>query len=114
MPQPAPHADPHEVVFDALGSPIRRAIVRLLASGPRSVGDIAAEFPVSRPAVSKHLRILEDAALVSYTRQGNRNLFQLEQRGFAHARDWLDGFWDEALARFVLVAENTSPRRGPT
>lgn len=99
-----------EEVFDALGNPVRREIMRLLAPGPRPVGEIAAELPVSRPAVSKHLRILEDAKLVVHDKQGNRNVFRLHPAGFEAARQWLEAFWDDALARFTLVAENTSPR----
>lgn len=100
-----------ERALGALGNPVRRAIVRMLAGGPRPVGAIAAELPVSRPAVSKHLRVLERARLVGFEREGNRNVFRLEAEGFESARRWLDAFWDEALARFALVAENTEPRR---
>ena len=95
-------------VFDALGNPMRRAIVRLLAPGPQPVGAIAAQLPVSRPAVSKHLRVLQSAELVAYERRGNRNPFRLQPMGFEAARRWLDQFWDVALARFVMVAENTA------
>ena len=97
-----------ERVFDALGTPARRQIALILAQGPRSVGAIAAQLPVSRPAVSKHLRILENAGLVTFDKQGTRNIFRLERTGFDAARGWLDAFWDDALARFTLLAENTS------
>ncbi len=100
-----------EEVFDALGNPVRREIMRILAPGPRPVGEIADELPVSRPAVSKHLRILEEANLVAHDKQGNRNVFRLHPEGFEAARKWLEAFWDDALARFVLVAENTRPRQ---
>lgn len=100
----------HEEVFDALGNPVRREIMRILAPGPRPVGEIAAVLPVSRPAVSKHLRVLENAQLVAHDKQGNRNVFRLERVGFDAARQWLEEFWDEALARFAMVAENTRPR----
>ena len=95
-----------EATLDALGSPTRRQIVRLLAPGPKSVGEIAAELPVSRPAVSKHLRLLETAELVAHRSEGNRNVFQLRRSGFDSARDWLESFWDDALARLKLEAEN--------
>ena len=95
------------LVFDALGNPVRRGIIRLLAERPRTVGSIAAEFPISRPAISKHLQVLEGAALVRHRRVGTRNEFRLDQEGFAGARDWLDQFWDDALARLALVAGNT-------
>jgi len=88
-----------ESAFDALGNPIRRRIVRILAKGPRPVGAIAAALPVSRPAVSKHLQLLESARLVTHVRAGNRNVFELERAGFEVTRRWLDTFWDDALAR---------------
>jgi len=94
-------------VLDALGNPVRRQILALLSTGTKAVGKIAAELPVSRPAVSKHLQILERAELVSCQRQGNRSLFRLRAQGFADARSWLDAYWDEALGRFAMVAENT-------
>jgi DNA-binding transcriptional ArsR family regulator len=96
------------MALDALGNPIRRKIVALLSPGAQPVGVLAAQLPVSRPAVSKHLRVLENAELVTCERQGNRNLYRLDAQGFAAARGWLDSFWDEALARFAMVAENTS------
>jgi DNA-binding transcriptional ArsR family regulator len=98
--------------LDALGNPVRRRILALLSPGPKAVGAIAAQLPVSRPAVSKHLQILEKAELVSSERQGNRNLFRLQAQGFADARSWLDAYWDEALQRFAMVAENTKDRSG--
>jgi DNA-binding transcriptional ArsR family regulator len=97
--------------FDALGNPTRREIIGLLYERQRSVGELAEELPVSRPAVSKHLRLLEDAGLVACEARGNRNVYWLEARGFEGARSWLDRFWDEALARIKLMAENTRPRR---
>lgn len=95
-----------DIVLDALGSPTRRRILELLGDGPRPVGEIAAALPVSRPAVSKHLRLLEAAELVEFEASGTRNVYRLEQAGFDAARDWLGGFWDEALARFAMLAEN--------
>ena len=97
-----------DAIFDALGNPMRRSIVRILAPGPQSVGQIAGRLPISRPAVSKHLRLLENAGLVTHLQQGNRNMFRLERRGFEEARSWLQGFWDEALTRFAFIAENTA------
>ena len=94
-----------ELTLDALGNPVRREIIRLLLPGPRSVGNIATELPVSRPAVSRHLRILEKAELVGHSGEGRRNLFYLKRAGFENARTWLDSFWDEALERFAAIAE---------
>ena len=98
--------------LDALGDPTRRQIFELLRSGPRSVGDLASGLPVSRPAVSQHLRVLEEVGLVSHERAGTRNLYELESSGVAVLRDWVDGFWTEALSRFKAAAEETSRTGG--
>ena len=95
-----------ERTLDALGSPTRRPIICLLAPGSKSVGEIAAVLPVSRPAVSKHLRILENAHLVAFEQQGNKNVFRLDPNGFEVAKGWLESFWDEALEEFVSLADN--------
>ena len=97
--------------LDVLGNPIRREILGLLSARQRSVGELAEQLPVSRPAVSKHLRLLEDGGFVTCSAQGNRNLYRLEARGFDEARSWLDRFWSDALARFKITAENTVPRK---
>lgn len=91
-------------VLDALGSQIRRDILALLREGPLPVGSIAGRLPVSRPAVSKHLRILQEADLVTYNASGRRNIFCLKPAGFRAARVYLDLFWDEALANFQQAA----------
>lgn len=91
--------------LDALGDPTRRLVFELLRSGPRSVGDLAAELPVSRPAVSQHLRILQDVGLVTHRRNGTRHLYELDSAGVSVLREWVDGFWSEALARFKAVAD---------
>lgn len=93
-------------VFDALGNPVRRQIVAHLASEPMSVARLAAAFTVSRPAISRHLAVLEDAGLVTHTAAGTRNVYALDAAGFAATRAALDSFWDDAEARFRLVAEN--------
>ena len=98
---------PADRVLDALGNPVRRQIVVLLAQGPRAVGALAAEFPISRPAVSKHLRLLEGAGLVRHRAAGTANVFELDQAGFLVARRWLDDFWREGLADFKALAEAT-------
>lgn len=92
-------------ILDALGHQTRRDILALLRVAPRPVGDIAEQLPISRPAVSKHLRILESAGLVEYTSSGTRNIFRLRPSGFELARAYLDGFWDEALANFQRLAD---------
>lgn len=91
--------------MDALGHQTRRAILGRLQNGPLAVGALAADLPISRPAVSKHLRILEEARLVAHTSKGASNIFYLDQQGFQAARAYLDSFWDEALTRYQRVAE---------
>jgi len=98
--------------LDALGDRTRRQVFELLQQGPRSVGDLAADLPVSRPAVSQHLRVLEEAGLVTHRRQGTRNLYELDSAGVRALRDWVDGFWNEALARFKAAAESRSQTGG--
>jgi DNA-binding transcriptional ArsR family regulator len=91
--------------LDALGDGTRRRVFELLREGPTSVGDLAADLPVSRPAVSQHLRVLEDARLVTHRREGTRNLYELDAAGVRRLREWTETFWDDALARFKAVAE---------
>jgi DNA-binding transcriptional ArsR family regulator len=69
------------------------------------VGELAASLPVSRPAVSQHLRVLESAGLVTHRKNGTRHLYELDRNGVVALRSWVDGFWDEALARFKAVAD---------
>jgi DNA-binding transcriptional ArsR family regulator len=90
--------------LDALGNPVRRAILHQLRAGPRSVGEIAATLPVSRPAVSRHLRVLEDAGLVQNRDEGTRNIYSIRMHGFASVREFIDEFWDTALARLEELA----------
>lgn len=90
---PRPHA------LDALGNPVRREILRRLKAGPQSVGQLADRFPVSRPAISRHLRLLQDAGLVEPRREGTRSMYAVRVQGFASVRDYLDDFWDTALSR---------------
>jgi DNA-binding transcriptional ArsR family regulator len=87
--------------LDALGDPTRRAIVELLSAGPSPVGRLADRLPVSRPAVSQHLRVLKDAGLVSSDAVGTRRLYRLDPRGPAELRAYLDRFWTTALASFA-------------
>jgi DNA-binding transcriptional ArsR family regulator len=89
----------------ALADPTRRAVFDRLRRGPRSVAEIAAGLPVSRPAVSQHLRALKDARLVHFERQGTQNLYAVNPAGLAALRAYLDSFWDDVLAQFALAAE---------
>ena len=91
--------------MDALGDPTRRAIFEQLRRGPRAVGEIAGKLPVSRPAVSQHLRVLKEAGLVTERRDGTRRLYRLDPDGLGELRDYFDQFWDAALADFKATAE---------
>ena len=88
-------------VFDALGDPIRRQIIARLRPGPTPVGKLADQLTIGRPAVSKHLRVLEGAGLVRHESRGTRNLYALAPEGMAVAQQWLVGMWDTALAAYV-------------
>ncbi|MCU1370456.1 MAG: ArsR family transcriptional regulator [Ilumatobacteraceae bacterium] len=101
----APAGDP----FAALGDPNRRAIVALLGSGERAVGELADSLPISRPAVSRHLRLLKEAGLVVEARHGTRRIYRLDDEGLESVAAFLTLAWGEAAARFRLVAENTEP-----
>lgn len=100
--------------MDALGHQTRRDILALLRAAPRPVGDIAGQLPISRPAVSKHLRILERAGLVEHIPSGTRNIFRLRSAGFESARAYLDSFWDQALANFQHIAERQADQHEPS
>jgi DNA-binding transcriptional ArsR family regulator len=97
--------------FDALGDPNRRAIVELLGAGGRTVGEIADALPISRPAVSRHLRLLKNAGLVIDEPRGTRRIYQLHDKGVEAVQAYLAEVWGEAAARFRLLAENTEPER---
>jgi DNA-binding transcriptional ArsR family regulator len=95
----------YQNAFSALGDPTRRRIFETLASRPRPVGELAEGLPVSRPAVSQHLRVLRDAGLVSDTKVGSRRLYRVNPDGVAGMRAYLDRFWTDALAAFAGAAE---------
>jgi DNA-binding transcriptional ArsR family regulator len=101
----APAGDP----FEALGDPNRRAIVELLGSGGRSVRELADDLPISRPAVSRHLRLLKEAGLVVEESQGTRRIYSLHVRGVQAVEEYLTEVWGDVVARFRLLAENTEP-----
>jgi DNA-binding transcriptional ArsR family regulator len=108
-PQPAARnaGDP----FEALGDPNRRAILAMLGEGGRSVGQIAAELPISRPAVSRHLRVLREARLVTEEAVGTRRIYRLHEDGIDAVRGYLEQVWGDAATRFRLMAANTRQRR---
>ncbi len=89
----------------ALADPTRRAVFERLRAGPRTVGEIAEGLPVSRPAVSQHLRVLEGAKLVGARREGTRRIYRVDQAGLALLRSYLDSFWTDVLEAFRLEAE---------
>lgn len=93
--------------LDALGDPTRRAIFERLAQGPLAVGDVARGLPVSRPAVSQHLKVLKDVGLVSDRAEGTRRLYQVDPAGLAALRAYFDAFWTDALDAFRIAAEQT-------
>jgi DNA-binding transcriptional ArsR family regulator len=95
VPQNRARGDP----FDALGDPHRRAILELLRGGERSVGEIAGQLPISRPSVSRHLRLLTDAGLVTADPRGTRRLYRLHHRGVDAVRDYLRRVWGEPAKR---------------
>jgi DNA-binding transcriptional ArsR family regulator len=91
--------------MDALGDGTRRLILERLRGGPRAVGELAAELPVSRPAVSQHLRVLKEAGLVTERRNGTRRLYRVDTDGLAEVRDYLESFWTDVLAAFEAAAK---------
>jgi DNA-binding transcriptional ArsR family regulator len=92
------------IVLDALGDWTRRQIFEALRGGPRSVGDLAGSLPVSRPAVSQHLRVLKDAGLVRSRQEGTRRIYSVDPGGLTDIRAYFDSFWGEALERFAAEA----------
>lgn len=91
--------------MDALGDPTRRRIFELLQTGPQAVGELAAELPVSRPAVSQHLRVLKEAGLVSERPEGTRRIYRLDPQGLDELRAYFDRFWERALASFEAAVD---------
>ena len=101
-----PPTDP----FDALGDPQRRTILRLLGERERSVGELAGAMPISRPAVSRHLRVLREAGLVREAPRGTQRIYALQETGIDAVREYLEQVWGDAAARFRLLAENMNER----
>ena len=99
----------HGAVLTALADPTRRAIFERLASSPSAVGDLARQLPVSRPAVSQHLKALKQAGLVIDRAQGTRRVYWIDPDGLGPLRRWLDEFWTDALDAFKKEAERSDP-----
>ncbi|MEO6418503.1 MAG: metalloregulator ArsR/SmtB family transcription factor [Polyangiaceae bacterium] len=97
----------HALQLDALGDPTRRAIFERLGKGPLAVSALADLLPVSRPAVSQHLKVLKEAGLIVDRAEGTRRIYQHDPRGLAALRDYLDQFWTSALDAFRVAAEET-------
>jgi DNA-binding transcriptional ArsR family regulator len=97
--------------LQALGDPTRRAVLEELRHGPRAVGEIASGLPVSRPAVSQHLRVLKEAGLVTERQNGTRHLYRVEPDALAELREYLETFWEGALTNFKAAAEKEERRK---
>ena len=95
----------YEITLAALADPTRRALVERLRAGPQPVGVLAGDLPISRPAVSQHLKVLSDAGLLLVEPRGTRRLYRLAPRGLDELRAYLDGLWDDALASFAARAK---------
>jgi DNA-binding transcriptional ArsR family regulator len=98
--------------FDALADPHRRAILEMLHGGERSVREIADAMPITRPAVSRHLRLLKEAGLVTASAEGTRRLYRLHDEGVEAVRAYLEEVWGDAASRFRLLADNLADHKG--
>jgi DNA-binding transcriptional ArsR family regulator len=103
----------YETVLEALGDRTRRQIVQCLKVSPAAVGELAAQLPVSRPAISQHLRILRDSHLVTFETSGTRNVYRLDPTGLEALRHWLDDFWTTVLESFATHAEEVAAASVP-
>ncbi|MDX6483421.1 MAG: hypothetical protein QOE95_1192 [Gaiellaceae bacterium] len=101
----------YALAIQALGDPTRRSIFERLRAGPRAVGELARELPVSRPAVSQHLRVLKEAGLVTEQRNGTRRIYGVDAASVAELRDYFDGFWSDALESFKQAVEQEEGRK---
>jgi len=95
----------YQATLEVLGDPTRRALVERLRAGPLPVAKLAAGLPVSRPAVSKHLRLMKEAGVVRMTEEGTRNFYELDLKSLDEVRRYLESFWDSSLKRFKKAAE---------
>ena len=96
---------PHHQQFDALGDPNRLKLFELLAASPMAVGELAEKLPISRPAVSQHLRVLEAAELVTHVKSGTKNFYRVDSAGVHVLRDYLDLLWGKVMSDFKVAAE---------
>ncbi|MEE3624675.1 metalloregulator ArsR/SmtB family transcription factor [Nitrospirillum sp. BR 11752] len=101
---------PYEQALTALADPTRRAVFERLRAGPQPVGELARHLPISRPAVSQHLKVLKDAGLVIDRAEGTRRIYHIDPHGLGALRQWLDQFWETALDAFVVEAERTADK----
>jgi DNA-binding transcriptional ArsR family regulator len=101
----------YALAIQALGDPTRRSIFERLRRGPRAVGELARELPVSRPAVSQHLRVLKEAGLVTEQRNGTRRIYGVDAQSVAELRDYFDEFWSDALGSFRRAVEQDEGRK---
>jgi len=98
-------------VLEALADPTRREIFERLRPGPSPVGKLAEDLPVSRPAVSQHLKVLKEAGLVSERKDGTRRFYSVNKQGLEELRTYLDGFWEDVLANFAVHLEMQAEQR---
>ncbi len=103
----------YQKAFAALADPSRRRVFEHLRSGPMAVGALAANLPVSRPAVSQHLKVLKQAGLVTDHAEGTRRVYAIDPHGLASLRIWLSQFWDEALSAFQAEVEQPTTKKVP-
>ena len=105
---------PYDKTFAALADPTRRRVFERLASGPQAVVDLARGMPVSRPAISQHLKVLKEARLITDHRQGTRRIYEIDPHGLGVVRSWLDQLRDHALRPFKSEAERVASAQRPT
>lgn len=103
---------PTAAIFVALSDPTRRTVFERLSAGPRPVAEVARDLPVSRPAVSQHLKVLKEAGLVTAEKRGRQQIYGVRREGLAEMREWLDGFWDTALQSYAEAVQQVSEERG--
>ena len=101
----------YDKTFAALSDPTRRRVFERLAAGPQAVGDLARGMPVSRPAISQHLKVLKEARLISDRREGTRRIYEIDPHGLGLVRTWLDQLWDHALRSFKAEAERVAVQK---